>query len=839
LRIRAPDGTRLERTEELVRNVEHVIRKELGEQAVRLTLGNLGNPAWTYPVNGVYVFNAGPHEALLLVALKDNQGFDVLSMEERLRRRLVEHFPSVRFSFEPGDLVSQVLNFGSPTPILVHVTGQHGKETRAMAEKLRSALQSLSSLRDVQIPIALDYPTMEVQLDRERVGQLGTSIDRITRSLVIATSSSALIAPNFWVNPANGVPYRIALRIPESQMAHPDDLRSLPVMADASTPTTVGDVATVREGKAAGEVDHWNSLRTIPITANLAGRDLGKAAQDVEKEIAKLGKLPRGVTVSLRGQAEQLRLTISGLREGVLFSALCIVLLLLMNFQSFREPLMLLLLLPTTIAGSLFMLWVTRTTLNVQSVMGIIMSLGVSVAMAVLLLSLARQRRQQGDSREDAVQRAAISRLRPILMTSLAMIVGMIPMAAGLGEGGEQSAPLGRAVLGGLMAATATTLFVLPSLYTVFAHKGPWKSVSLLPTKWGTGLPLGLLFIPLLVPIAGCPANTPTAQTESASRPAETQVKLETVQVEAQLIQAETVLQGELFPYQSVSLFARVPGYVERITVDRGSAVKAGQVILTLQAPELGAQRTEAEAKAQGDELTLKRLLVAASTPGSVSKQELDQADAVFRATSARALALRAQEQYLVLTAPFDGVVTERNVHPGALVGPPTSPSALPPVRIEHIARLRLTVFVPEAYAHSIPQGVQLSFSVRAFPNDRFSAPLSRVAHSLDSKTRTMPIELDVNNTDGKLAPGMFAQVVWPVVRKTPSLLVPVSAVVKSTERTFVDRVHEGTVEQVLVRLGLTQGGKVEVFGDLQKGDLILVRGREDLPAGSHVETKP
>ena len=481
LRIRAPDGTRLERTEEIVRSVEQSIREAVGDRAVRITLANIGNPPWTYPVNGVYVWNAGPHEALLLIALGDGKRPSMPRLEESLRQKLSERFPTVRFSFEPGDIVSQVLNFGSATPLQVNITGTSLPDTRAVAERLMTKLRTLPMLRDVQIPLALDYPSLDVNIDRERAGQLGTTVDRIGRSLVVATSSSALIAPNFWVNPANGVPYRIALRVPENQVASPEDVRALPVMPDASSTTTVGDVATVREGKTLGEIDHYNSQRTIPVVANLAGRDLGGAAKAVEHAVADLGPLPRGVTITLRGQAEQMRLTLLSLREGLLLAALAVVLLLMTNFQSVREPLLVLLTLPATVVGSVVLLWLTGTTLNVQSAMGVIMALGVSVATTVLLLSFARTRRQLGDSRLNAATHAAVGRLRPILMTSLAMIAGMVPMALGLGEGGEQSAPLGRAVLGGLVAATATTLFVLPALYCLVARAAPFRSASLHP----------------------------------------------------------------------------------------------------------------------------------------------------------------------------------------------------------------------------------------------------------------------------------------------------------------------------------------------------------------------
>ena len=483
LRVRAADGTRLERTEELVRDVERMIREEVGDERVSITLANIGNPPWSYPVNGVYVWNSGPHEALLLVALKRGPRPPIAALEESLRRRLSTQFPSVRFSFEPGDIVSQVLNFGSATPIQINVTGNNLAETRAFSEKLAASLRALPMLRDVQIPLALDYPTLEVAIDRERAGQLGTTVDRIGRSLVTATSSSILTVPNFWISPESGVPYRVAVRVPEHQVAKADDVRSLPVMPDPSAPTLLGDLATVSAGTTLGEVDHYNSQRTIPVVANLFGSDLGGASAAVERAIAELGSPPRGITVSLRGQAEQMRLTLGSLREGLLLAIVAVLLLLAANFQSLREPLMVLGVLPAVLSGAPLLLWLTGTTLNVQALQGLIMAIGVSVANAVLLLSFAYERRKAGDAREPAVQEAGKSRLRPILMTSLAMIAGMMPMALGIGGGSQQSAPLGRAVIGGLAAATGATLFVLPVLYSLLGSSRPFRSPSLDPAE--------------------------------------------------------------------------------------------------------------------------------------------------------------------------------------------------------------------------------------------------------------------------------------------------------------------------------------------------------------------
>jgi multidrug efflux pump subunit AcrB len=481
LRVRAPAGTRLEKTEDIVRGVDQAIREEVGPQAVQMTLANVGNPPWSYPVNGIYVWNSGPQEAVLLVALNPGKRPSVEALEERLRKKLAALWPDVSFSFEAGDIVSQVLNFGAPTPINVTVSGNDLGQTRAFTQRLAGELRRIPMLRDVQIPQALDYPTLEVQIDRERAGQLGVTVDRVGRSIVAATSSSVLTTPNFWTNPTTGVPYRVAVRVAENQIKSADDLRNLPVMPDGAPRPLVADVATVSEGKTFGEVDHWNSQRTVSVIANVAGHDLAAAAHAVETAIKRVGAPPRGSTVTAHGQVEQMVNTLNSLREGLLLAVVVVLLLLAANFQSIRTALMVVSTVPAVLLGVVLALLATGTSLNVQSMMGAIMSIGVAVANAVLLLTFARERRRAGDEPRAAAIAAARSRLRPILMTSLAMIAGMVPMALGLGQGGEQSAPLGRAVIGGLIAATIATLIVLPAIFVIGERKGAWRSASLDP----------------------------------------------------------------------------------------------------------------------------------------------------------------------------------------------------------------------------------------------------------------------------------------------------------------------------------------------------------------------
>jgi membrane fusion protein (multidrug efflux system) len=343
------------------------------------------------------------------------------------------------------------------------------------------------------------------------------------------------------------------------------------------------------------------------------------------------------------------------------------------------------------------------------------------------------------------------------------------------------------------------------------------------------------LVVLCLLAAAGCDRST----SESGAAHAEAPPALDVVPVVARKLQTSISLPAELAAYESVAIYPRVPGFVEEVLVDRGSKVRKGELLARLSAPELAAQRAEAESKAAAAKSTFQRLQAASQTPGAVANHELEVAEASTQAEESRVKSLRTLEGYLTVRAPFDGMVTERNVHPGALVGPPSGASGTPMLRVEQVAKLRLVVAVPEADVGAVNEGDEASFSVRAWPGQSRKGVVRRVAHSIDSRTRTMAVELDIDNADGKLAPGMFAEVRWPVRRQGPSLLVPTSAVAQTTEKTFVDRIRDGVVEQVAVQRGASEGEMVEVFGTLSAGDQVLKRGSEELRNGAHVATKP
>jgi multidrug efflux pump subunit AcrB len=438
------------------------------------------------------------------VQLKPGARIAMDALKERLRTQLATQFPGAAFSFEPSDIMSRVMSLGAATPIEVAVSGPSLANNRAFAEKVRDKLEAIPALRDVQFGQALDYPTVEVAMNRERAGVMGVKVVDASRSLVPATWSSRFTTPIYWADPNSGVAYQVQVQVPQAKMNSLEEVKNLPVSYREGKPILLRNIATVTNSTAVGQYARYNMQRMITVTANIQGADLGHVAQQVAGALRELGEPPAKVNVAVRGQIVPMQQMLDGLRIGLLLAVGVIFLLLAANFQSVRLSLIVISTVPAVIAGVALMLWLTDTTLNIQSFMGAIMSVGVAVANAILLVTFAERSRlkrlgvihsaenatppgqrpeenaPQATSRDAAVE-GARTRLRPILMTSFAMIGGMLPMALGVGEGGEQMAPLGRAVVGGLIGATLATLLVLPSIFAIIQSRAHRRSVSLDP----------------------------------------------------------------------------------------------------------------------------------------------------------------------------------------------------------------------------------------------------------------------------------------------------------------------------------------------------------------------
>jgi multidrug efflux pump subunit AcrB len=502
-RLRAPDGTRIEQTEEMTREALNFIRKQVGPENVEITLGYVGVVPSSYPINSVYLWMGGPEESVMRVSLKRGV-VHVEELKKSLREKLPAHLQewvkrkwiaegeppekverlvkSLRLSFEPADIVNDVMSFGSPTPIEVVVSGPKMADNRTYAEKIRGQLAAIPSLRDLQYGQTLDYPTVDVRIDREKAAASGVTADDVARSLVAATSSSRFVVPNYWRDPGSGVGYQVQVEIPQALMRSSTDIETVPVKTSTETPLLLRDVSTVKESTMPGEVDRYNMRRIVSMTANIEGEDLGRVARRISGAVDAAGSAPAGVQVDIRGQITPMREMFSGLTYGLGVAVVSIFLLLTAYFQSVRLALTAVAAVPAVLCGVVLVLLATGTTLNIQSFMGAIMAIGVAVANSILLVTFAERYRREGRSAIEAGIEGARTRVRPILMTSLAMIAGMMPMALGLGEGGDQTAPLGRAVIGGLLASTLATLALLPSVFAIVMGRSSTASVSLSPT---------------------------------------------------------------------------------------------------------------------------------------------------------------------------------------------------------------------------------------------------------------------------------------------------------------------------------------------------------------------
>ena len=480
VRMKVEQGTRMERTEAKTLVALKVIEEVVGKENIAITSAYVGQHPGLFSVSPIYLFMAGPHEAVMQVSLNKEKHFELDELKEKIRERMKERAPDVHLSFEPIELTDKILAQGSPTPVEVRISSRNKKQNETYANKVIDKLKEIRYMRDVQLVQSTKYPSISVDVDRTRLAQLNVDMTDVTRSLVASTSSSRYTEKNVWIDEKAGLMYAVQVQIPENRMNSIDQIAEIPLRKNAARPV-LGDVATIRQETTYGENDNLGAMPMLSVTANLNDTDLGTAADDVKKAIASLGELPRGLTVEPVGMTNTLTETLDNLQSGLIVAVVVIFLMLAANFQSFSVSLVVLTTVPAVILGSLLLLTLTGSTLNLQSYMGMIMSVGVSISNAVLLITNAEHlRRHNGDSVASAKEAAAL-RLRPILMTSLAMVVGMIPMAIGHGEGGDQVSPLGRAVIGGLAASTVAALVILPLVFAMVQKKASTVSVSLNP----------------------------------------------------------------------------------------------------------------------------------------------------------------------------------------------------------------------------------------------------------------------------------------------------------------------------------------------------------------------
>ncbi|HEY1849565.1 MAG TPA: efflux RND transporter permease subunit [Candidatus Binataceae bacterium] len=472
MHLRAPSGTRVEETERLVDGIERGIKRVIPTGELDSISDNIGLPAFAYVLAYYQTDSVGPQDADILISLKPSH-HPTAGYRDRIRRLVHEQFPGVQVYFQAADIVSQVLNFGLSAPIDAQISGLNLQANYQIALRLQDKMKRIPGLKDVRIAQLLDYPTIRVDVDRVKALELGVDQRTVAANLLIGLATNVLIQPTYWLDLSNGVNYSVLEQVPQHLYDSMDSLGNTPLTpsmpgADGSQ-QLLANVATLRQDVEPAVVNHYNVQRVIDVDTGVEGRDLGSASAAVQRAIDSIGELPRGTRITIRGQSDAMHESFASLRLGIVLAIVLVYLLMVANFQSWLEPLVIMLAVPGALAGVLWMLALTGTTINVESLMGAVMAVGVGVANGNLVVIFANELREQGYTPTAAAIEAARTRLRPVLMTALAMVLGMLPMALALGEGGEQNAPLGRAVIGGLLVATMMTLFVVPAVYSTFS----------------------------------------------------------------------------------------------------------------------------------------------------------------------------------------------------------------------------------------------------------------------------------------------------------------------------------------------------------------------------------
>jgi len=470
LHMRARSGLRIEETARLADLVESTIQETIPPRDLATVLDNIGLPYSSINMTYSNAGTIGTSDAEILLQLKKERGKSTGNYIKELREVLPQRFPGTQFFFQPADIVSQILNFGMPAPIDVEVMGMNQPGNYEMAERIVNQLRHIPGAVDVHVQQAFDDPTLRMEIDKARAQSMGLQSRDIAQNLLVSLSSSFQTAPTFWLDPKNGATYQIAVQTPQYRIDSMQALANTPVTGSTgeAAPQILGNLVNMSSAMRPAVVSHYNIQPLINVYASADGRDLGAVADDVAKRVHGLEKdLPRGSHVTIRGQVQTMKYSFTGLSFGLIFAIVLAYLLIVVNFQSWLDPFIIITALPGALAGICWMLLFTHTTLNVPSLIGAIMCMGVATANSILVVSFAREQMREGKNAHEAALEAGFTRIRPVIMTALAMIIGMVPLAIGLGEGGEQNAPLGRAVIGGLIFATFATLFFVPTVFSI------------------------------------------------------------------------------------------------------------------------------------------------------------------------------------------------------------------------------------------------------------------------------------------------------------------------------------------------------------------------------------
>ncbi|MBI4864391.1 MAG: efflux RND transporter periplasmic adaptor subunit [Candidatus Riflebacteria bacterium] len=833
LHVRAPPGTRIEETEQIFARVERAIRRHIPASELKTILDVIGLPSGG--INLAYGDTAtiGPADGEILIELKPERTVPTATYVSRLRRELKAEFPDLIFYFQAASITNQILNFGLPAPIAVSVIGRDVQGNYRIARELESRIARVPGAADVHLHQQVDAPELFVTVDRTRAAQAGLTQRDVANSMLISLSSSGQVSPNFWLSPESGVNYQVIVQTPQHRIDSTDELLRTPIAAPgARAPQLLSNLATVQRGNAVSVVNHFNVQNTFDVYANVEGCDLGSVARQVYRIVADVEKkLPRGSSILVRGQVQTMNASFIGLGFGLVFAILLVYLLMVVNFQSWSDPFIILMALPGAIAGIVWALFVTQTTFSVPSLMGSIMCIGVATANSILIVTFANEKRREGlDSRQAALT-SGFTRLRPPDRKA---------------NPGHEAFEPGR-------SAVSTWVVVVVGL--------------LLAGVFGTLFAFGYV-----------------RQQEQRQRiqgeardAAKALLRVRVVQVRRAQATSELSLPGNVEPITEATLFARADGYLVRRHVDIGDRVVADQLLAEIDSPELNqqvqlARSNQAQSRAALDQIKASlaraeanarlarvtaRRYAAMVARGGISQQEGDQKEAEYEvrladqradqanvaaaeckvgAATAELQRLMELQAYLKVKAPFAGVITSRSVDVGSLIAAGNA-SGRELFRIAQSETLRITIDVPQSSAAAVRAGLAAQVTVQELPRRTFAGRVARTAMSLNQSTRTLLAEVQVRNPDSVLLPGMYAQVKLTLPRTEPPILIPGDTLLLRPDGLQVALVQAGNrVHFQPIDVGRDHGSVVEVVRGLEGGELLIDNPTDNVREGILVE---
>ncbi|SDR55521.1 RND family efflux transporter, MFP subunit [Paraburkholderia fungorum] len=897
LHMRAPSGFRIEETARLADKVEKVVREVIPQSELDTILDNLGLP---YSGINLSYSNAGTIGSLdgeIQIALKPGH-LSTRSYVARLRTVLPERFPGVEFFFQPADMVTQILNFGQPAAIDVQVVGSNLVSDMSIASHLMKDIRRIPGTVDAHIQQRNNEPAFLMNMDRTRLQQVGLTANTVARNLLISLSGSSQTSPSFWVNPQNGVEYPLSVQTPQYDLATIDDILRMPVSPDANVaPQLLGNLAVPQPGVQPAIVTHYNIRPAIDLYVSVEGRDLGSVAAEIDRLVDKArASLPRGTDLVVRGQVETMRSSFVGLGVGVAVAVVLVYLLMVINFQSWIDPLIIISGLPAAIAGIIWMLFATRTHLSVPALTGAIMTVGVATANSILVVAFARERLMSGATPLRAALDAGATRVRPVLMTAAAMIIGMIPMALGFGEGAEQNAPLGRAVIGGLLFATASTLLFVPVMFAgihsrlrrkhrtglsnelsgdprrqigpdgeTLEPNGHSSATSVnaidaqhvddsLPPQRLVVRRLKIGVVVVIFVLAGAAVRAVSENIHDSRNVANITARnsLQYVSVIVPSTSTDNIsinLPGTIRGAVESPIFARATGYVLHRYVDIGERVKPGQLLADLDTPEVDQELNQAVA--QRSQLTSSLSLARSSFErwqklrqhDDVSQQALDERKNSFdqnvanlAAADANVRRLQQLESFKRVEAPFSGVVTQRNVDVGDLVEAGSGRQAL--FGMAQPELLRVYVQLPQAYVQNVREGEEVTVTQPELGGQQFHGFVSHVSGAIDVPTRSLQLEVSLSNPGNVLRPGAYVEVSLATATRAP-LLVPSSALLFRANGPRLAVVgHDGKVRLQRIVIARDLGESLEVTSGIKASDKVIANPSDFIEDGDGVVVK-